>query len=165
MQPIRRALPFTISCDRGLLLKFGDQGLHEITCGDEVPGDDLIVRPRNESRDPAPGDHGGGDSGQIDNVLAFGPKPESGPTPEMELPEGKVTLRVPSFDHPKAQEQTFSLREAIEELCWVVLGSRHPGWEINDGGEGVFILDVARGTIELRHTQFFRDDGPDGWEW
>ena len=97
--------------------------------------------------------NGGGDNGQIDNVLAFGAKPESGPTPEMALPEGKVTLRVPSFDNPNAQEQTFSLREAIEELCWMVLGSRHPGWEINDGGEGVFILDVARGTINARRIE------------
>ena len=105
------------------------------------------------------------DGGQIDHVLAFGPKSASGPAPEIALPEGKVTLRAPSFDDANAQDKTLSIREAIEVLCWVVLGSRHRSWEVNDGGEGVFILDVARGTIDLRHTQFYRDYGPDGWEW
>jgi hypothetical protein len=104
-------------------------------------------------------------SGQIDNVLATGPKPESGHAPEIGLPDAKVTLRVPSLGDGNASERTFSLREAIEELCWTLLETGHAGWVNNDGGEGTFTLDVCSEHIGLQHTQFYTESNSYDYEW
>jgi hypothetical protein len=96
------------------------------------------------------------DDGQMDDVRASGPKPKKGPAPEIALPEGRVTLRVPLLYH--SEEQSLSLREAIEALCWKLLGNEHAGWENNEGGEGIFTLDVRTEHIKLKHRKFYRRD-------
>lgn len=108
---------------------------------------------------------GYGDSGQIDDMLATGPKAESGPGPKIALPEAEVTLRVPSFDDGNASERTFSLREAIEMLCWTLLETEHFGWVNNDGGEGTFTFDVGTEHIELQHTRFYTESDSYDYEW
>jgi hypothetical protein len=89
---------------------------------------------------------------QVDNILATGPKAESGPAPEIDLPEAKVTLRVPSFDGGNAlNERTLSVEEAIVRLCGTLLETKHFGWERNNGGKGTFTVDVATERIKLKH--------------
>jgi hypothetical protein len=89
------------------------------------------------------------DDQEIDRLVATGPKPESGPAPEIALPEAKVTVwMVP--DNLDMGMKTVPIGGAIEDLCWeeLVYG---PGWDGRD--DGVFILDVARGTMELRQKE------------
>ena len=95
---------------------------------------------------------GCGDSGQIDDRLVIVRELQSGPAPK--ILEAKVTLRVPSFHGGNATEQTLSLREAFEHLCWMLLVTEHAGWEMNEGGEGTFTFDARSELIELEHTQF-----------
>mgnify|MGYP007127763734 FL=1 len=45
--------------------------------------------------------------------------------------------------------------EAIEDFCWDVLETTRGGWEINDGAEGTFNIDVDKGTVIVAHTEFF----------
>ncbi len=97
-------------------------------------------------------DYSFADSRQIDDILATGPMPESGPA--LEIPEAKVTLCVPSFQDTSVREKTLSIREAIEELCWMILEVYHAGPEHNDGGKGNFRFDIATEDFELKHSQF-----------
>jgi hypothetical protein len=90
---------------------------------------------------------GCGASGQIDDedgVLATGPEAGGEPItefpwmkrmrpPVVALPEAKVTLRAPSLHGGNATEQTLSLREAIEHLCWALLGSAAERWDSDEG--------------------------------
>ena len=102
---------------------------------------------------------------QMDEVSAFGPDTESGPGAKIVLPDANVTLRVPSFDDGNASESTFSLREAIEELCWTLLKISEDGWEKDCGGAGTFTLDVGSEHIELEHTEFFTVSDNSSHEW
>jgi hypothetical protein len=86
---------------------------------------------------------GSGDNGQIDHVLAFGPNSENGPGPEIALPDAKVRLIVQSLSNLFGTRQTFSLREAIEYVCWMLLE-----YLVADvDGEGTFTFDVASDGI------------------
>ena len=58
------------------------------------------------------------------------------------------------MDRSRKQEE-LSLKEAVEYFCWDTLEDRHGGWEINEGGSGEFVLDVATRTITLTHEQAF----------
>jgi uncharacterized protein DUF6878 len=107
---------------------------------------------------------GCGDSGQIDDMFATGPKAESGAAPVIALPDAKVTLRVPSFNDSNAPERTLSLREAIEGLCWTLLETEHAGWVNNDGGEGTFTFDVGTEHIELQHTRYYTESNSYDYE-
>lgn len=50
-----------------------------------------------------------------------------------------------------SEPKTVGLREAIENLCYAKLEDSQGGWEINDGSQGSFVIDVEAGTIEWHH--------------
>ena len=92
---------------------------------------------------------GSGDSGQIDDVLAWRAH-ETVPFPS----DLKLQLAQSNPDHPLAET---GLAEAIESLAWDYLEERHAGWEINDGGFGTFVFDVGGRTITLEHNERFTE--------
>jgi hypothetical protein len=92
---------------------------------------------------------GSGDSGQIDDVLAWRAH-ETVPFPS----DLKLQLAQSNPDHPLTETD---LAEAIKSLAWDFLEERHAGWEINDGGFGTFVFDVGGRTITLEHNERFTD--------
>jgi hypothetical protein len=92
------------------------------------------------------------DDGQIDRLVATGPEPENGPAPEIALPEAKVTVWT-VLDDLDIGGETVAISEAIINLWWEEF-AYGPAWQTHGRGEGVFLLNVARGTTELMHTQF-----------
>ena len=86
---------------------------------------------------------GGGDSGQIEAVEAFCGADSAS------LPEGEVTLERHSYRSDEAEQIVLSVPEAIEDLCYALLGQEHGGWENNEGGYGEFVFDVAGDSIAL----------------
>lgn len=86
---------------------------------------------------------GGGDSGQIEAVDAFCGEETAA------LPDGEVTLSRRSYRSDDVEQVTLSVPEAIEDLCYALLGQEHGGWENNEGGYGEFVFDVIADTIEL----------------
>ena len=86
---------------------------------------------------------GGGDSGQIEDIKVLSGENETN------LPDGEVTLSRLQYGSDDAEPATLPIMEAVEGLCYALLGQEHGGWENNEGGYGEFIFDVAANTIEL----------------
>jgi hypothetical protein len=95
---------------------------------------------------------GSGDSGQIESVEARDPQGA-----EVQIAEVEVPMKSVYFEHRQitTAQQTKSLPEAIEELCYNILGDLHGGWEDNEGAFGEFTIDVAARTIALEYNERF----------
>ena len=89
---------------------------------------------------------GYGDSGQIESIDARGAEGD------MPLPEAEIEIASPSHNGADVVLDTLQTRDAIEQLCYELLGDTHGGWENNDGAFGEFVFDVAAGTISLDHN-------------
>jgi hypothetical protein len=94
---------------------------------------------------------GGGDSGQIEGVLArAGDKP-------IDLPTTTLSLHTAGWGEPELAVTELPLAEAIENLCYGYLEQKHEGWENNDGAYGEFTFNVAERRIELDFNGRFTD--------
>jgi hypothetical protein len=100
---------------------------------------------------------GSGDSGQVD-------EPDFGAG--VVVDDVKIEQRdiVGGFDlggttyvrtYKVSEPRTVGLREAIENLCYGKLEEKHDGWEIDDGAQGSFVINVEEGTIEWHHETNF----------
>jgi hypothetical protein len=94
---------------------------------------------------------GGGDSGQINEVVAK--KADTA----VELPSVQIDFHGVSWNDNKPTTSKCTLADAIEALCFDYLSQEHGGWENNDGGQGEFLFNVAEQSIELDFNQFFTD--------
>ena len=94
---------------------------------------------------------GGGDSGQIQEVLA-----QAGDAP-VDLPSVQVDMLRAPWNGDKPDTWKMSLRDAIEEICFDYLSQEHGGWENNDGGQGDFTFHVDEQRIELDFNQFYTE--------
>jgi hypothetical protein len=87
---------------------------------------------------------GEGDSGQIDDVVAY---TDAGHVP---IPEMQISLEYVGFGGPSnVTLRPCTLQEAIQDACYGYLEHTHGGWENNDGAYGSFTFDVANRSIEL----------------
>ena len=79
------------------------------------------------------------------------------------LAKAKVTIlhRASVFDNEAGawvnneRPQECSLAEAIKDMSYFLLEKHHPGWEINEGSDGTFVIDVDSEKIHLKHTEYF----------
>lgn len=79
------------------------------------------------------------------------------------LEKNTVTIRVENgvwvdgkWDE-NVKDKEMSLKQAITEIAYDLLEKEHPGWEINDGSDGTFTLDVNEGVIRLSHTSYYTE--------
>lgn len=93
---------------------------------------------------------GAGDSGQIDDVLAWNYAGDTIPLPS----DRKVQIPSPVPGDLPA-EMTF--QDAVETLAYDYLEDTHPGWEINDGAFGTFVFDVPDRSITLDYRERFTE--------
>lgn len=47
------------------------------------------------------------------------------------------------------------LESRLADFIWDVAYGQHPGFEVNDGGEGCVIWDMAANRIDLKHADFY----------
>jgi hypothetical protein len=93
---------------------------------------------------------GAGDSGQIEDILAWNADGATVPMPShcrLELPS-----RLP--DNPAVE---MTLQEAVETLAYDYLEDTYPGWEINDGAFGTFVFDILARTVTLEHNERYTE--------
>ena len=107
---------------------------------------------------------GSNDSGQLEDIATFKPRPESekfepdiyAPS-ELDLDELEKSRLVDIKIANQVKQillgnDIVKLTDRIEMLMWEAIDfSGNSGWENNDGGDGTLILDVAAGTCILNH--------------
>ena len=93
---------------------------------------------------------GSGDSGQIEDILAWNAAGDTIPLPS----SPKLQLTSPVTANPPLE---ITLQEAVETLAYDCLEDTHPGWEINDGAFGTFVFDVLDRSITLDYRECFTD--------
>jgi hypothetical protein len=86
---------------------------------------------------------GEGDSGQIQDTAAFDAGNARVPL------DRPVTMALLKGKEPTRYQ---TLSEAIDDFVWTVLQEYHGGFENNDGGFGIIVIDVAEGTVTLDHN-------------
>jgi Family of unknown function (DUF6878) len=93
---------------------------------------------------------GAGDSGQIEEILAWNAAGDTIPLPS----DRKLQLTSPAPGNPPVET---TLQEAVETLAYDYLEDTHPGWEINDGAFGTFVFDVPARSITLEHNERYTE--------
>jgi hypothetical protein len=93
---------------------------------------------------------GSGDSGQIEDILAWNAAGDTIPLPS----NRKLQLASPIPRNPAVE---MTLQEAIETLAYDCLEETHLGWEINDGAFGTFVFRVPDRTVTLEHNERYTE--------
>ena len=63
--------------------------------------------------------------------------------------DGQWRLRVSECEMP--------LNEAIKDYAMEQVCQHRPGWENNEGANGVMVFDVGAGSVMLQHKQFYTE--------
>jgi len=95
---------------------------------------------------------GEGDSGQIGEIAAS----DAGGQPA-DLPAEPLAIQTAKPDGSGPEDATLPVAEVIENLCYELLEEKCPGWEIDEGSYGEFVLDAAGRSIELTFNNRFTD--------
>lgn len=109
---------------------------------------------------------GGGDSGQVHDISV---RDENGSSDERQSTKDTLTNTVfedyprtySSFDKVEGEWITrtrpANLRDLIEELGYLMIDVKHPGWENNDGAYGELTINAKEGTIGLDHNERYTE--------
>jgi hypothetical protein len=84
---------------------------------------------------------GYGDSGQIENITSY-----VGQTAVM---LGSMPIQFLSADSNPPRLEPRMIKSAIEDFCYDLLETAHPGWEIDEGSTGNFTFNVGERLIVL----------------
>ena len=95
---------------------------------------------------------GYGDSGQIDDIAVTDPAGFG-----LDALACDVELQQIAHDGSGVATQVMALPNAIEHICYDLLGAHHPGWENNDGAYGDFVFDVAADQIIYTHNNRYTE--------
>lgn len=93
---------------------------------------------------------GSGDSGQIENVEAWGVANERMPF------RADTRIRLVSAN-PDQSCSDSNLEAAVENVAWDYLYDLYCGWENNDGAFGRFVFDVPARTVTLEHNERYTE--------
>ena len=100
---------------------------------------------------------GCGDSGQINSVEYLDHRGKDVSAPLGEVPNSRLEAGYHWNDKTKKMEELPIRRGCVEELvheiCYDKLGSKHMGWEINEGSYGAFSFDVLNRKISLEFNE------------
>ena len=94
---------------------------------------------------------GEGDSGQINDVLAYAGDHR------IEFPAVTLTLHKAGWNKGELTVSETSLSEGVEDHFYGYLEQQHAGWENNDGAYGQFTVNVAERTIDLEFYSRYTD--------
>lgn len=108
--------------------------------------------------------NGYGDSGQINEInfqKASGKSVDINKLSQGLIMKGlKRTAGWTTFSTTPNYEDvpsSYSLKEAIQDLCYDLLEQRHPGWEINSGSDGTFVFNVTSEKIKWEHNDIIEE--------
>jgi len=100
---------------------------------------------------------GCGDSGQINGVEYLDHRGKDMATPVGKVPNSRLEAGYHWNDKKKKMEELpprqGCVEELVHEICYDKLGSKHMGWEINEGSYGTFSFDVLNRKISLEFNE------------
>lgn len=94
---------------------------------------------------------GSGDSGQIEAIVYTPGKGDLFGGTEVDGTETELTSWASG--EPRRAIRNRTVDELVEEACYGILENSHPGWEINEGAFGDFVIDVENDRISLNFNQ------------
>lgn len=101
--------------------------------------------------------HGGGDSGDIEEVVWY---PNTISADKLLSTHVDVVLYVDGWSSKQIThsfvENRVTLKEAIDCFFWTTISTQFPGWEINEGGWGMLAFDLSDNTVTLYHTTYYQ---------
>lgn len=103
---------------------------------------------------------GAGDSGDFEDAALIPADIEKGVS-EDALSVNTVTILVKESIfkdgkwEAKQHEKEVPLSVAIQDMTYDLLEASHPGWELNEGSDGHFYIDVENGMVRLSHTNYY----------
>lgn len=101
---------------------------------------------------------GGGDSGDAESVLVEPPELESHLVSDcIALWQMQFSLETRQTSYTREENNPLPLGEALKVFALDWLEFAYPGWEINDGAQGVVTFKVAERRCELEHRQFYTE--------
>jgi hypothetical protein len=92
---------------------------------------------------------GYGDSGNVETIAY---EPATDGSAEVSDSPHQVT-DWPQDGEPQRTVRNYTLDELVEEVCYALLGTGHPGWEINSGSYGEFLIDPAANSVRLTFNE------------
>lgn len=102
--------------------------------------------------------HGEGDSGDTNDIAL---------TPNGVNEDAAVTISRANVSYTRVgekyettyttDEETMSIRLAIQEIAWDAINANHEGFENDSGGGGTFIIDAEEGAATLSHYYISMD--------
>jgi hypothetical protein len=113
---------------------------------------------------------GSGDSGALDEVIVLDKNGgEKGTLEDYKNVSTSKIRGLKKSKHPwavylgqntpeeKEEENELGLKDAVEELFYMILEHRYGGWEINDGSNGEFNWDIESEKINWTHTSYYTE--------
>lgn len=100
---------------------------------------------------------GCGDSGQINGVEYLDHRGKDMSVPTDKIVGSKLEAghhwneKTKKIEELPAREG--SVEEIVEQICYDKLGSKHMGWEINEGSYGTFNFDILNRKISLEFNE------------
>jgi hypothetical protein len=101
---------------------------------------------------------GYGDSGQLDEP-SF-----ANATGAVDPPVSEIEIQSVLYDGSGIDTARVSITEAIEQICYDLLGEHHAGWENNDGAYGDFVFDVTADAIAYTHNSRYTEVDTSSYE-
>lgn len=101
---------------------------------------------------------GYGDSGQLDEPSFVNA------TGAVDPPVGEIEVQSVLYDGSGIETVRVSITEAIEQICYDLLGEYHAGWENNDGAYGDFVFDVTADAITYTHNSRYTEVDTSSYE-
>lgn len=102
---------------------------------------------------------GSNDSGSINEVEAHDQKGrpvDLPPTPvSYTLTHATYDFQTGTYAAEKTQTKDLPLSEAVEQWCYDLLEEHYPGWEIDEGSDGIIVIDPAKRKGNIDHIQYF----------
>ncbi|MGB0083989.1 MAG: DUF6878 family protein [Rhodomicrobiaceae bacterium] len=102
---------------------------------------------------------GSGDSGSINEVEARNKQGQpvellSTPVPYTFI-HTSYNFQTGNYDTEVTETKELPLSEAVEQWCYDLLEEHYPGWENDDGADGVIVIDPEKQEGRIDHQIFF----------
>ena len=104
---------------------------------------------------------GSGDSGCINEVEARNQQGQPVELPSTPVPytftHTSYDFQTGNYSTEATETKELPLSEAVEQWCYDLLEEHYPGWENDNGADGIIAIDPAKREGRIDHQVFFME--------